>query len=67
MNFDVDIYELGLTSKTLCALNANKIFTIGQLVSLTHSDLAKMKGIGESLKADIMQGLKRNRLHLGMK
>ena len=67
MDFDVDIYELGLTSKTLCALNENQIFTIGQLVSLTHSDVAKMKGIGESLKADIMQGLKRNRLHLGMK
>ena len=67
MDMNLDIYELGLTSKTLRALNDNGVFTIKQLVGLTHTDLAKMKGIGENLKSDIMFALKKKNSHLGMK
>lgn len=67
MNLLLDIYELGLTKKSLVALNKNNIFTIKDLISLTHKDLLTMEGIGESIRGDIMFCLKKNNLHLGIR
>lgn len=67
VKLDEDIYELGLTIKSLKALNDNNIFTIKDLVCLTHKDLDELKGVGVNIKADIMACLKKNNLHLGIR
>ena len=67
INFNLDIYELKLEKKSLCALNRNGIYTIKQLVALSHEDLLNMPRVGEKIRADIMDKLKKQELHLGIK
>ena len=67
ISLELDIYELGLQNKTMYALNNNGIYTIKQLVALSHEDLMKMPGIGPNTKADIMICLKKHELHLGIR
>ena len=64
---DLDIYELGLQKKTIHSLNYNNIYTIGELVKLSHIELEQLPKIGNNIIADIMTCLKKKNLHLGMR
>lgn len=67
IDLNMDIYELGLTKRSLYALNKNGIRSIKELVTLNHYELFHKKGIGDNIIADIMFCLKKQGLHLGMR
>lgn len=67
MDLNMDIYELGLSKRSLYALNKNGISTIKELIILNHYELSCKKGIGDNIVADIMFCLKKQGLHLGMR
>lgn len=64
---ELDIYELGLSQKSIHSLNDNGIFTIGELVKLNHRELEQLPKVGKKIIADIMFCLRKKNLHLGVK
>ncbi len=67
MDLNMDIYELGLSKRSLYALNRNGITTVKELVLLNHYELSHKKGVGENIISDVMMCIKKHGLHLGMK
>ena len=67
IDLNMDIYELGLSKRSLYALNKNGIITVKDLVRYNCYTLSKLKGVGDKVISDIVSTLKRHNYHLGNK
>lgn len=67
IDLNMDIYELGLSKRSLYALNRNGITTLKDLLKYNYYTLSKLSGVGDKVIADIFFVLKKYGYHLGDK